>query len=341
MSNQFSPEDDDRMPEKKSSQQLLLLILLLLIVIFAYLYFFTGVIRSRGNESPPPAPVAEVMVKKPLPPRPSQKAVGAKPDFKQGAAAKAATGATSAKEAKPSPIAASGKGTPAAKNGASAAEVKTAKSAAGAAGAQQTKPAKPGGGAKEGKPATAAGKKPAVEGKGVQKATAAGAGAAKQAKAKAGSGSAVYTLELSSDLLESEMGPVTAKLKGAGLVHLVKTRVNKGEPMLRLFLADFGNHDEAQEELDRLKVVARDAFMLKEDGRYAVYAGSYLRRGKATIEQDRLLARGVKLLIKNATAPVLVVKVRAGSFADRASAEKASRSLKKGGLSAKVVKVAN
>ena len=60
MSNQFSPEDDDRMPEKKSSQQLLLLILLLLIVIFAYLYFFTGVIRSRGNESPPPAPVAEV-----------------------------------------------------------------------------------------------------------------------------------------------------------------------------------------------------------------------------------------------------------------------------------------
>lgn len=109
--------------------------------------------------------------------------------------------------------------------------------------------------------------------------------------------------------------------------------------MHRLFLADFGNRDEALEELERLKLASSDAFMLKENGRYMVYAGSYLRESKAVGEQNRLLAVGVKLLIKKATAPVAVTKVRAGSFADQASAEKAVKVLKKGGLSAKVVKI--
>jgi cell division protein FtsN len=80
--------------------------------------------------------------------------------------------------------------------------------------------------------------------------------------------------------------------------------------------------------------------MLKENGRYTVYAGSYLREAKAAVEQDRLFEKGVKLLLKSATAPVAVVKLRAGSFADHWSADKAANSLKKAGLSAKVVKVA-
>jgi cell division septation protein DedD len=110
--------------------------------------------------------------------------------------------------------------------------------------------------------------------------------------------------------------------------------------MHRLFLADFANRDEALEELERLKLAAPDAFMLKESGRYAVYAGSYLRDAKAASEQSRLQGKGVQLLLKSATAPVSVHKVRAGAFADQAGAEKAGKALKKAGLSFKVVKLA-
>ena len=106
-----------------------------------------------------------------------------------------------------------------------------------------------------------------------------------------------------------------------------------------MFLADFGDRNEAAEELERLKMVAPNAFMLKENSRYAVYAGSFLRQGKAAVEQDRLYDKGVRLLLKEATIPVHVVKLRAGSFADQASARKAAGNLKKSGLTAKVVKV--
>ena len=89
MSKDFNPDADDQLPEKKSSQQLLLLLLLLLILVFAYLYFFTGLIKPRGEEAPKPQPVAEAPVKKPLPPRPEAKAGDA---AKPAAAAKVGMG---------------------------------------------------------------------------------------------------------------------------------------------------------------------------------------------------------------------------------------------------------
>lgn len=159
-------------------------------------------------------------------------------------------------------------------------------------------------------------------------------------KASAKPGAFTYSLEITGDLLESEMGNVMAKLKRVGITQVVKTRLRKGEPMHRLFLADFASRDEALEELGRLKLAAPDAFMMTENGRYALYAGSYLHEGKAASEQDRLYAKGVQLLLKKATASVAVLKVRAGSFADQAGADKAARALKKARLPVKVVKVA-
>jgi cell division septation protein DedD len=132
---------------------------------------------------------------------------------------------------------------------------------------------------------------------------------------------------------------VVAKLKQAGVGQVVKSRSHKGEQMHRLFLADFADKNEAQEELERLRLAAPSAFMLKENGRYAIYAGSYLRGAKAAQEQDRLYEKGVKLVVKTATAPVAVVRLRAGAFAERAAAERTAERLKKSGVQAKVVKV--
>jgi cell division septation protein DedD len=397
MSNDFTPDADDQMPEKKSSQQLLLLLLLLLVVLFVYLYFFTGLIKPRGEE-PKPQPVAEAPVKKPLPPRPNvakgaepAKPAAAKPADKAeehkiaapavppAPAAKPGVVAKAAPAAKPSPAA---KDVAAAKNGAGAKEAPAAKSAAppakSAIPAGQAKAAKPAGtaaqakgaqpavapvakatGTAEKKAATTEKKAAAAEKKTAQKPAATVKTAAKEAageKTAAGEQAAVaapkktkvaakpavaaYTLEINGDLAESELGPVMAKLKQAGITHVVKSKQIKGEPMHRLFLADFANRDEALEELERLKLATADAFLLKENGRFAVYAGSYLREAKANSEQSRLQAKGVQLLLKSATAPVSVLRVRAGAFANQAGAERAVKALKKSGLSLKIVKLA-
>ena len=349
------PEADDQNPEKKSSQQLLSLLLLLLIILFAYLYFFTGVIRPRENQPPPPPPAPEPLVKKPLPPRLDQG--GAKSTAGAGKPAAAGKGqkggALEGKEAKPAPAAEKGEpqAKPAAASGpagqvAKPAQVKAVKAPAPAAPATPAKAGKPeaakegakGGSAekkgvpKEAKPAASAEKKPAVEAKRAATKTVEKTPAAKVA-------AAVYLLEVKGDLPESEVAAVAAKLKRAGIGHLVKTREHKSEPMHRLFLADFASRDEATEEFQRLKLTVPDAFMLQEKGRYAVYAGSYLREAKAVVEQERLRAKGVQLLLKSATVAVPVVRLRAGSFADRASADRAAKALEKNGLKLSVVKV--
>jgi len=394
MSNNYSPDADDQIPEKKSSQQMLLLLLMLLIVLFGYLYFFTGLIKPRG-EQPKPQPVAETTpVKSPLPPRPEAKSgqpakPAAAPAAKtaEQAAAPAAHPATPAAPGKPAAVAKEGATSKAApSSNPSSKEVAAAKPAAGpkaapavkaapaapkpatvasAAPAAQVKPAKPAGSAapaapakgaapatpakgaapgsvpaKEAKSATANAKKP--ESQSAAKTAAAQKPktvAAQKPKTAAKPASPAYHLEVDGDLAESEVGPVLAKLKQAGIAHVVKIKTQKGEPMHRLFLADFANRDEASEELERLKLAAPNAFMLKENARYAVYAGSYLREAKAANEQSRLLAKGVQLLLRSATAPVAVFKVHAGAFADQAGAERAAKTLKKAGLSAKVAKL--
>jgi len=376
MSNNYSPDADDQMPEKKSSQQLLLLLLVLLIVLFGYLYFFTGLIKPRGEQPPKPQPVAETPVKSPLPPRPEAKpgetakpAAAAAAKTPQQAAAPASHPATSAKPGAAAKEAAAPKAAPASQGTAAvkpAAPVKpapAAKPAAVAGGhpavpAAQTKPAKPAGPAgaqaKGGQPAAApateakspagAEKKPAAKAAAQVKPSQLKPAAAKTAtapkpKAPAKVKAPAYALDVDGDLAESELAPVLAKLKQAGVTHVIKSKAQKGEPMHRLFLADFANRDEASEELERLKLAAPSAFMLKENGRYAVYAGSYLREAKAVGEQTRLQAKGVQLLLKSATTQVAVFKVRAGAFADQAAAERAARALKKSGLSVKLAKL--
>ena len=412
MSKHYSPEADDQMPEKKTSQNRLLLLLLLLVALFAYLYFFTGLIKPREEQTaqapaPVAAPATTDVVKQPLPPRPDG---GAQPATAEGQPAAGATaqapaqpetapakpGAPATAPAKAGEPAAAGKGAEAGKPAAAAKAGQPGKPAATTPGAKPAKPAAPQTAQKQpvpeakpaAKPATAAkpAEKPAAAAKATPAKPAASAAAAKQeqgkpapakaaktdvaakgangaqkgatgdkkkvttakaaatasGKEKAAAGTAAatgaYALEINDDLVEAEIKSVTAKLKQAGVAPVVRTSSQKAEPVHRLYLADFGNRDEAQEQLERLKSVAPSAFMLKENGRYTVYAGSFVREGRAAVEQDRLYEKGVKLLLKSGTATVPVVRLRAGSYADEAKAEKAAQSLKQKGIAAKVVK---
>jgi hypothetical protein len=155
---------------------------------------------------------------------------------------------------------------------------------------------------------------------------------AKAAKVAAGP----YTLVIGSYVVEKAMETDRAKLKKAGLVPVVKKGEPRQEPMNRLFVASFANQDEATAELNKLRQVTKDGFILPEGGTYSVYAGSYYLEGRAAVEQDRLNAKGIKLVMKKVTVTVPHLQLTAGRFATREAAHKEAERLKKLGLTATV-----
>ncbi|KAB0665826.1 SPOR domain-containing protein [Oryzomonas japonica] len=137
-------EPESAAPAEKGRQNMLLVVLLILVAAFAYLYFFTGLIKPQEAQKPAETPAPQV-VKKPLPPRNGQTAkdeTAGAPGAQKNAAAPAAPEAKKVASAEP----------PAAVKAAPEAKVEPPKPEA-------AKPAKPA--APEKKPAVPE-KKPAV-----------------------------------------------------------------------------------------------------------------------------------------------------------------------------------
>lgn len=147
-----------------------------------------------------------------------------------------------------------------------------------------------------------------------------------------------YTLVIGEYVVEKSASAVQAKLKKLGIGPVARTKVKRSEPMNRLLLGTYDSHQAADAALDNLKKATGDGFILPENGRYAVYAGSYFNEGKAAIEQDRLYEKGYKLVMKKTTAPVSVVRLTAGRYATKDEAGKDIGRLKKQGITAHVVK---
>lgn len=331
MTNSHTPNPEYHSPgsgERGSSQRILLLVLVLLLAAFGYLYFFTGLIRSP--EEAPKLPTAQTaQVKQPIPPRPEVQ--GEKP----AAPAKSEEQKPVAAPTTPAP-------TPPAKPAAApAAPAAPAASVAKPAATPAPAPAKPAKSAEQqvakapAQPAPASAKTPEQK---VAKPAAAAKTAPKEVKPVAKEGRGAYTLLIGDFALGKSVKAAQAKLKKAAIAPVAKKSVKRQEPMNRLFLAEFSGQDAAQAEMERLKKLTADAFVLQENGKYAVYAGSYYLEGPAAVEQDRLYDKGVKLVMKKATAPITVTRLTAGSFATKEEARKAAARLKKQGLAAQVVK---
>jgi cell division protein FtsN len=320
--------------EKGSSQQMLLLVLLLLMAVLGYVYFFTGLIRPQEQPKPP----AQTAVKKPLPPRPAEPGaqpavppkpaetkpalVPAKPEEKKPAspAPKPAPASVPA-PAKPSPAPAPAKAAPAsAKPAAPPAKPAPASPAAKAVPAPAAKPAPS---VAKAEPKTPAPGKPA-----------AAAVAGKEAPA-ATKGN--YTLLIGSYAVPQALEAEKARVKKAGLAPSVKKGVMKATQMNRLFLGEYSDKAQADEQLRKLKQATPDAFILPYGEKYQVYAGSYYLDTRAAQEQDRLLARGFKLLMRKAEVPVRLTRLTAGKFSSREDASKEAVRLKKFGIPAVVV----
>lgn len=343
MARDLFPEINEDKPAngaRGSSQQILLLVLLFLILVFGYLYFFTNLIRQREEVAKTP-PAQTTQIRQPLPPRPNQEgekpAAVVKPEEKQPAQAKAEKPAPppappqQAKpvppQAKPVPSQARPAAVPPqpAPGKAVKAEDKTlhkelTKASPAPAPAVPRKKA----GAKPVVAATSTGKKAPVQ-----------AAAPQAVKPAAEQGAYALLADFAAD---KEMKAARAKLTKLGITPVHAKKVEKLQTMHRLFLADFDTHYAADMELQKLQKVSSSTFILEENGRYAVYAGSYLHEKGAAAERKRLAGKGFNLSVKTAKVKIPVHSLTAGAFASSEDARKEASVLKKKGITARVIK---
>ena len=350
MAKDIFPEIEEDKPSngtRGSSQQILLLVLLFLVLVFGYLYFFTNVIRQREEVAKAP-PVQTAQVRQPLPPRPDQggeKPAPAKPEEKQPAQAKPEKPVSPPASPQAMPVPPQVKPaspqvkpvTPLAKPAAvppQPAPAKAVKAEEKPLHKEQAKaspaPAQPA--ALQHK----AGTKPVAAAPAPAKKAPAAVAARQAAKPAAERGA--FALLVGEFAADKEMKNTRAKLKKLGVTPVHEKKIEKLQTMHRLFLADFDSHYAADMELQKLAKVCSSTFILEQNGRYAVYAGSYLHERGAAAEQKRLAGKGFKLAMKSAKVMIPVKKVTAGSFSSSADAENEATRLKKQGITARVIK---
>ncbi len=354
----------------KGKQNALLVVLLLLVGVFAYIYFFTGLIKpAEEKKAGEGAPAATQVAKKPLPPA---EGGAAKPEAAPAAKPEAAP----APEAKPvvpeapkakadqkpaddvqaavkKPLPSAAPPAPA-KPAAAPAPVKpAAPPAAKPAAAKPAAPpekkvatvteAKP-------QPAKEAEKKPA-DAKAAPAKPAAVATPAKpkkeapkpakkdaaEAPAKS-SGTGDWTVLVGNYILEEALAADLTKVRKAGLPVTVVAGGAKKTHMNRLLLAEYTDREAAQAELAKLKKYTSDAFMIDRAGMHAVYAGSYLLDARAASEKDRLGAAGFKLTMSRVDVSIPSKNLVAGTYADKAAAEETLKKLKAAGLKASLTR---
>ncbi len=141
-----------------------------------------------------------------------------------------------------------------------------------------------------------------------------------------------YTLVIGTYVLKSSMAADKAKLERAGFKQVSVVARKRSEPMNRLYVADFDTQPEAQAELNRVRNASKDAFVLKENGRYAVYAGSYYAYERAMEVREQLNGKGINPTIRKSVAPVQTYTLTGGSFPSREDALEEAGKLKKLGF---------
>lgn len=329
----FNVPDDEmfeikqKLESKKTAgrgQLVQLLVLLLLIAVFAYIYFFTGLIRPKPEAPKPPETVAEA-IKKPVPPRPEapEGAVPAAPAPAPQPEQKPAPPAAPApaKEAKPAP--------PAAKPTPPQEPAKAAKPEAPAArkAAAKPAPAKKEEAKKEVAVAKPEAAKPAPAPKAEPK---------PQEKPAPAPKAAPSTVIVGEFVGQKAFDAAEAKLKKAGLKPKV-TKLQKKSTMNRLHVGVFNDEAGANAEAQKLQEVTKDVFVLPENGKYEVYAGSYANAAAAGSEKARLAKQGVEVSIRKVALTMPVFKVTLGGFRSSDAARKEAQKLKKLGFRATVV----
>ena len=337
MSGHFSPGDKQRSPlynEKGNTTRLLLLVLLLVVAAAGYLYYFTDVIKPKQEPVKPPVE-QPAQVKQPIPPRPGQ------PGAKEAAPAPAQPEQkpVAVPPAKPEPVKTAQAEAPAkpapppaaAPKPAAQAPTSTQKPVSPAPAAAPKPAAKPA--AKPATPAPTAPTAPTAKKEPAPVKTA--QKAAKPVEKKKGG---PYRLLIGDYVPDQTFKAVQAKLKKSGIAPVRKSEIKAVEPMNRLYVAEYADQTMAEVELQMVRKLTADAFLVPEKDKYFLYAGSYFSSSRAASEQGKLKAKGVKTVIRKAEVPIKVTRVTAGSYASQEDAREDVARLKKHGIKASVIK---
>jgi hypothetical protein len=324
MDIKFDKDSGGSHPEEtageKKNQRALLLLLLILVGGFAYLYFFTELIKplevQKTAEGPAPAPQ---IIKMPLPPREGEPA---QPDVKVPVKADAPEAAAAPPAVKPVP----------------APDTKQASA---------SKPApvpvpKPAPAKLKEEPKKIATAKPSgirfqpvpVKEKAAHKA-AVSKGAEKKTAAQAKSSSAdSWSLTVGNYVLEEAMSSDMAHIRKSGFVPTIKPAARKRTAMSRLLVSEFGNRAEALSTLGKLKHYTSDAFVIEQGGKFAVYAGSYLQAEAVNSEKERLKGAGIATTVRHVEIAIPSNTLSIGPFKSRKAADAALGRLKRAGIKA-------
>ncbi|MBW4054888.1 MAG: hypothetical protein HIU83_05720 [Proteobacteria bacterium] len=345
MEFKFSKEAGDpqhqEAPAEKKNQSALLLLLLILVGGFGYVYFFTDLVKplevQKTAETAIPAPP---VTKIPLPAREGEPA---KPEKKApettGVPKTATTNPVTAAVPGIKPAASSDK--PAVTKPAPPA-VKPADKKASQAGALDKKnvsvAAAKGGEKKTAvqtkKIVVAASKsgpaKDSAKNTSLIKSPAKPHPAAKSKKHENNS----WSLIVGNYVLEEDLATEMGRVRKAGFKPTIKPSSHIKTTMNRLLISEFNDRASAQSSLKKLSRYTSDAFVIEQEGKFAVYAGSYLQSDAANTEKERLKAAGFTVAIKRASIAIPSQRLSIGPFKNKKTADSALLRLKSAGIKA-------
>lgn len=141
-----------------------------------------------------------------------------------------------------------------------------------------------------------------------------------------------YRIEIVNILSSSKANRLMAHLKSIGCRNVTIQAVEKELPMHRLFVAEFASLSTAKSELKKLRKIASGAFLLKSEGRYQLYAGSFRESAHAVTEQNRLLAYGKNIIIREGIRISTLFHTVTADIKEKSVAEKLEIFLKNRGM---------
>ncbi len=352
-----SGEDMQQNPSgEKKKQSALLVLLLILIGGFTYVYFFTGLIKPQESKKAAEAPAtAEQTVKMPIPSREGEVVKPATTAPEKEEKTKAATPPPATVAAVPAAKPAPAQAKPAT---APAAAVKSAPPVQAKPKEEPKKPEIPKTAEKKSAPTAVADKKDMkpqatkVEEKknvadakkvnvaeadkktAATKDTAKKTGAEVQTVQNTPAKPASWTLFVGNYVLEEALSADMGRVRKAGLQPVIKASTRKKTSMNRLFVSEFNDRVAAQSAMDKLKRQTSDAFVMEQDGKFALYAGSYMQSESANAEKERLKAAGVSVTIKHSEIAIPSQILSVGPFKTKKEADSSLVKLKSEGLKA-------
>lgn len=344
-SGESQPKD---IPGEKKKQSPLLVLLLILVGCFAYLYFFTDLIKpqepQKTAEVAAPAPkVAKI----PLPPRKREptamegkapekieapKAVASVPAAVTApAATPAGAAAKPAPVPAPKPLQALTPAKPKEEPKKAESAIPVGKKPLPATIANKKNDSAPAGRTEEKKPAVADKMRgPSKNGKRALIVD----GSAKSTtviKAKRVS-VASWSLVIGNYVLEEALSTDIGRVRKAGFEPVIKPSIRKKTAMNRLFISEFTDRASAHATLEKLKHYTSDAFILEHGGRYSVYAGSYAQNESANTEKERLKASGFPVAVKRTDIAIPSQSLSVGPFNSKKAADAALAKLQGAGV---------